>query len=157
MRVLLVVDMQKGFLTKDKYIALAERLDKYFLQQSYDKIIFTKYINDVSKNNLYQTRIGWNKLTTKAEQELCFANTGKAIVLEKYGYGLEQKDLEYIKSLNINQIDVCGLKAEACVYAVSLQLWDLGIYPNILINYVEGDVSMKEVYIKQFGDVDTVA
>ena len=157
MKALLVVDMQKGFLTKEKYIKLAEKINQYLLKKSYDKIIFTKYINSASKNNLYQTKIGWNKLSTPAEQELCLGKPNNSIVFEKYGYGLEQSDLEFIKSLNIEEIDVCGLKAEACVYAISLQLWDLGIYPNILINYVEGDVEMKDIYVKQFGAVDTEA
>ena len=65
-----------------------------------------------------------------------------------------QKDIKFLKSLNLDEIDICGVKAEACVYAISLQLWDVGIYPNILINYVSGDVEMKNIYIKQFGGVD---
>ena len=59
--------------------------------------------------------------------------------------------MEYIKSLNINSIDICGVKSEACVYAIALQLWDNAIFPNILTNYVHGDVNMNDIFIKQFG------
>ena len=74
-----------------------------------------------------------------------------AVILEKYGYGLKIEDLEYIKSLNINEIDICGLKAEDCVHAIALQLWDNGIYPNLLTEYIVGDYDMKEIYKHQFG------
>ena len=73
--------------------------------------------------------------------------------MEKYGYGLKREDLNYIMSLGVKEIDICGLKSEACVYAISLQLWDMGIYPNILANYIEGDVNMNNVFIKQFGNI----
>ena len=80
----------------------------------------------------------WFALRTKQEQDICFKLPKNAIVLEKYGFDLQQKDIENIKSLNIQEIDVCGFKSEACVYAISFQLWDALIYPNFLINYVYG-------------------
>ena len=68
-----------------------------------------------------------------------------AVIFEKYGYGLQDKDLEYIKSLNVKEVDVCGIKAEACVYAISLQLWDTGIYPNLLPKYILGNQNMRKI------------
>ncbi len=154
MKVLLVIDVQKGFMINDEYTSLSKKLEKFISNNSYDKIIFTKYKNDISKNPLFQDKIGWERLTSISEQEFSITPPAQAVIFEKYSYGLDQKDLAYIKSLNIKSIDICGLQSEACVYAISLQLWDLNIYPNILINYVAGDVPMKDVFIKQFGGVD---
>lgn len=154
MKVLLVIDVQKGFMIKDEYTSLNKKIEKFISNNTYDKIIFTKYKNDINKNSLFQDKIGWKKLTTALEQEFSITPPTHAIIFEKYGYGLNQKDLDYIKSLNIKSIDICGLQSEACVYAISLQIWDLNIYPNILINYVAGDMPMKDVFIKQFGGVD---
>lgn len=92
-------------------------------------------------------------MTTKDEQDFSLNIPKNSIIMEKYGYGLNWQDLDYINSLDVKKIDICGLKSEACVYAISLQLWDMGIFPNILCKYVEGDVNMENIFIKQFGNV----
>lgn len=153
MKILLVVDMQKGFMKNKKYLDLNNKISDYIARSNYDKIIFTKYINEKSKNSLFQDKIGWTKLTTKDEQDFSLNSPKNAIIMEKYGYGLNRQDLDYINSLDIKEIDICGLKSEACVYAISLQLWDMGIFPNILYNYIEGNVDMKNIFIKQFGNI----
>lgn len=153
MKILLVIDMQKGFMENNKYVNLSNRISDYITKSNYDKIIFTKYINEKLKNSLYQDKMGWTKLTTKDEQDFSLNIPENAKIMEKYGYGLNIQDLDYIKSLDIKEIDICGLKSEACVYAIALQLWDIGIYPNILYNYVEGDVDMENIFIKQFGNI----
>ena len=153
MKVLLVIDMQKGFIKNNKYLELSNKINDYISKDNYDKIILTKYINKKSKNPLYQDKIGWTKLTTKEEQDFAINVPKNAIIMNKYGYGLDREDLDYIKSLKVKEIDVCGLKSEACVYAISLQIWDMGIYPNILANYIQGDVNMSNIFIKQFGNI----
>ena len=153
MKILLVVDMQKGFMKNKKYLDLNNKISDYIARSNYDKIIFTKYINEKSKNSLFQDKIGWTKLTTKDEQDFSLHIPKNAIIMEKYGYGLNRQDLDYINSLDIKEIDICGLKSEACVYAISLQLWDMGIFPNILYNYIEGNVDMKNIFINQFGNI----
>ena len=154
MKTLLVVDMQKGFIKGKSYEKLIDKINDLIINGKYEKVLFTKFINDNARNSLYQDKIGWNGLQTKKEQEISLNIPKNAVVFEKNGYGLKQEDLNYIKSLNIQEIDVCGVKTEACVYAIALQLWDARIYPNILINYVLGDTDMKNIYIKQFGGID---
>ena len=151
MKVLLIVDMQKGFMKNDKYLLLNQKIANLINKKIYDKLIFTKFINDKSKNALYQSRLNWHRLKTKDEQMFSIKVPDDAVILEKYGYGLKIEDLEYIKSLNINEIDICGLKAEDCVHAIALQLWDNGIYPNLLTEYIVGDYDMKAIYKHQFG------
>ena len=153
MKILLVVDMQKGFMKNKKYLDLNNKISDYIARSNYDKIIFAKYINEKSKNSLFQDKIGWTKLTTKDEQDFSLNIPKNAIIMQKYGYGLNRQDLDYINSLDIKEIDICGLKSEACVYAISLQLWDMGIFPNILYNYIEGNVDMKNIFINQFGNI----
>lgn len=153
-KALIVVDVQNGFIKNDGYKAVSKKIELLAKNKTYDKIFFTKMINDKSKNSFFEEKNMWFALRTKQEQDICFKLPKNAIVLEKYGFGLQQKDIENIKSLNIQEIDVCGFKSEACVYAISFQLWDALIYPNILINYVYGNVDMKRTYTNQFGKVD---
>lgn len=152
MRVLLIVDMQKGFVNNDKYMQLNEKISRLINKGDYDKYIFTQYINDKCKNPFFQDKLGWKGLTLNKEQEFSLNLPENSIIFEKYGYGLQSRDLEYIKSLNIDSIDICGIKAEACVYAIALQLWDNNVYPNLLNDYICGDVDMTRVYFNQFGD-----
>jgi nicotinamidase-related amidase len=153
MKVLMIVDMQNGFIDNEKYFLLNKKITTLIKEHNYDKYIFTQFINDKSQNPLYQKMIGYNKLTTPYEQDFSIDLPDNAILIKKYGYSLSLTDLGFIKSLNISEIDICGIKAEACVYAISLQLWDNNIFPNLLINYIEGDVDMKEIYIHQFGKI----
>ncbi|MBO4412690.1 MAG: isochorismatase family protein, partial [Clostridia bacterium] len=76
-------------------------------------------------------------------------------------YGLKNEQIEYLKNLNINQIDICGLQTDACVYAIAFQMFDNGIYPNILKNYCEtnpqrNDIA-KEILSHQFGKLNEKA
>ena len=150
MKVLLIVDMQKGFMKNYKYRNLNKKINELISTNIYDKLIFTKFINYESKNKLFQTKLNWHKLKTKEEQEISLKVPDNAVIFEKYGYGLQAKDLEYIKSLNVDEIDICGVKAEACVYAISLQLWDKEIYPNLLPKYILGNQNMRKIYKHQF-------
>jgi len=154
MKTLLVIDMQNGFIDGKNNKNLIDKINNLIANDKYENIIFTKYLNDRKKNSLYQDKIRWTGLKTKKEREIVVNIPKNSIVFEKYGYGLRNEDIEYIKSLNLKEIDICGVKSEACVYAIALQLWDLGIYPNILINYCLGDIDMKNIYIKQFGGID---
>ena len=158
MKVLIVVDLQKGFINKPIYEKLCEKI-KIFLEKNennYFKIYFTKFIND--KNSFYETKLNWKNLQDIESQEFAISLPKNATVLEKHGYGLSLEDLEKIKNLGASEIDICGLQTDACVYAISFQLFDAGIYPNILINYCatspEKLESSKNMLLHQFGKVD---
>lgn len=157
-KILIVVDMQNGFINKPNYIALKDKIEKLITNSNYEKIIFTKFLNDKTKNSFFIDKLNYTQLTTNDEQEICLPLPNNSIIFEKYGYGLEQKDLEKLKSFGEHEVDICGLQADACVYAIALQCFDNNIYPNILFNYVECNPklkdTMKTIFIKQFGKVD---
>lgn len=157
-KILIVVDMQNGFMNKPNYIALKDKIEKYIINSNYEKIIFTKYLNDKTKNSFFINKLNYTQLTTTGEQEICLPIPNNSIVFEKNGYGLEQKDLEKLKSFGESVVDICGLQADACVYAIALQCFDNNIYPNILFNYVECNPKLKDtmkiIFTKQFGKVD---
>lgn len=155
-KVLLVVDMQNGFLNYECYRSLNKKIDNYIKKNDYELIIFTKFIN--TNDSLYEKKLNWFNLKTKQSQEICVYVPKNSIIFEKYGYGLQIEDLEKIKELGIEDIDICGLQTDACVYAIAFQLWDNGIYPNILINYTatapEREEGAKKILLHQFGKVD---
>ena len=156
MKCLMVVDMQQGFMYAENYKNLAKKIDFLLENQKYDKVFYTKFVN--LKDSLYIKKLKWNKLTTPQEQEICVKVVDNSKIFTKYGYGLSIDDLNYIKDLKqnqeLNEIDICGLQTDACVYAIAFQMFDLGIYPNILLDYCETNDNIKEpikqIFNRQF-------
>ena len=69
MNVLLVVDMQNGFIKDDKHKELSKKIEKLVNSNAYDKIFATKFVNDRTKNSLYEDKLNWKELKTKVEQD----------------------------------------------------------------------------------------
>ena len=140
------------------YEILNEKITKLLENSNYETIIFTKFKNDRTKNSFYQDKIHWYKLQKEEEQEFSVPVPKDAIIFEKYTYGLSREQLDKIKSLGYDEIDVCGLQASSCVDAISFQLFDMGIFPNILANFVESEEGFRDTMIKtyvwNFGSVD---
>ena len=157
-KILIVVDMQNGFMTKPNYLELSTKINKFLEQSNYENIILTKFIN--IDNSLYETKLHWFALRDNQSQDFSIKFPNNAIIFEKFGYGLTNKQIDYIKSLNVDQIDICGLQTDACVYAIAFQMFDNEIYPNILINYCqtspERNEMAKQMLIHQFGKVDEI-
>ena len=155
-KVLLIVDMQNGFITKPNYKNLQSKINGLIKLDDYDNYIFTKFIN--KDESLYEKKLNWFKLKSEESQTICVDIPENSFILEKYGYGLNNEQINQIKALNIDSIDICGLQTDACVYAIAFQLFDNGIFPNILINYcqtsLERNSIAKEIMIHQFGNVD---
>ncbi|MBQ7307866.1 MAG: cysteine hydrolase [Clostridia bacterium] len=156
MKCLIVVDMQKGFMYGENYQNLSKKIDDMLDKSNYEKVFYTKFVN--LPNSLYITKLKWNKLLTKEEQELCVKVVDNSKIFTKYGYGLEKNDLLYFEELKKNNdlesIDICGLQTDACVYAIAFQMFDLDIYPNILLDYCETNEkiksAIKDILARQF-------
>ena len=55
--ILLVVDMQKGFTSKERTAALTERVRQLLSDEVFDTVIATRFIN--AKNSVYEKLFGW--------------------------------------------------------------------------------------------------
>lgn len=153
-KVLLVVDMQLGFMKKSKYRQIIGKINNLIENGGYDKIILTKFRN---RGRLFRKKLNWKDLKSERSQQIVVSCPQNAVVLTKSGYEIESKDLEFIKNLNSEQIDICGIQTDACVYAISLQLFDCGIFPNVLFNYTASYCDkkvLKNLFIHQFGSID---
>ena len=156
-KVLLIVDMQKGFINKKEYLDLEIKINDLIKKNTYDFYIFTKFIN--KSNSFYVNILNWKNLTSEDSQRICVTIPKNSLIFEKFGYGLKESQIKKIKEIvsTDNQIDLCGLQTDACVYAISLQLFDNQIFPNILINYTatrNNKEYIKNMLIHQFGKID---
>ena len=155
-KALIVVDIQNYFMKYDNFKSLADKIDEYISKSNYEKIIFTKFIN--KKKSLFETKMNWTNMQDKKGQDISIPIPPNAMICEKYGFGLEQKTVDMLKNMKVKEVDIYGLKTDACVFAISLQLFDNGIYPNILINYTatvpEREKYIKDTLIMNFGKID---
>ncbi len=163
MRVLLVVDLQKGFMDNENSIKVSGKIARLINSDNYDKVIFTKFVNKGNKMYAnyvkeYGNDANWLGLKTKEEQDFAVSLPKGAEVWEKTTYGLSNEDLQKIVDMQVESVDLCGLQTDACIYAIALQLFDNQIFPNILINFTatepENFEPAKRILIKQFGKVD---
>lgn len=156
-KVLLIVDMQYGFMNNAVYCNLTDKINNLINENNYDYYVFTKFIN--KENSFYVKKLHWHNLMSEESQKICVTIPKNSVIFEKYGYGLDQKYIDKIKELlgKDKQIDVVGLQTDACVYTISLQLFDNKIFPNVLINYtatLNDNEAVKRMLIHQFGKVD---
>ena len=156
-KVLLIVDMQKGFINKNEYSNLINKINNLIKRNTYNYYIFTKFINKT--DSFYVKKLNWKNLISEESQKICVTIPKNSLIFEKFGYGLNESQIKKIKEIVFtdNQIDICGLQTDACVYAISIQLFDNLIFPNILINYTatsNNNENVKSMLIHQFGTID---
>ncbi len=143
MEKLLIVDMQKGFMNeKNKF--LIDRIKKLF-SKPFDKFYATKFVN--KKESPFVIFLNWENLMTKSEQEFAVELPNDVTILEKTSYSLESGGVNQFNKTD--KVYLCGTDYDACVLAIAYQLFDKGIKPYILIDYV-GSASKNPLDKEQF-------
>lgn len=156
MRILMIVDMQEYFMHHLANRKLRDKINDLIANDEYDKYVFTRFVN--APNSLYEAGLKWSEMQDEESCKIVVNVPPDSIIIDKSTYGLSTEDIDKLKSINVKSIDICGLYTDACVYAISLQLWDRGIFPNIFINYTTAaSISAKQirdVLEHQFASVD---
>ncbi len=126
MKNIIVVDMQKGFINENNK-HLVDKINTYLASNKFDNIFFTQCINN--SQSPYTKILNWNGMADSDEQKIIINKQKQAKILTKDCYGISQKDIELLKSLNINEIEICGTDIDACCLAVGFNLFDNNIKP----------------------------
>jgi Amidases related to nicotinamidase len=74
----------------------------------------------------FERQLGWKP--GKADESLIPANR----VFIKHGYLPPPAAIEYLRSLRMDRILVCGAQADTCVLAAGFALFDAGLHPTLL-------------------------
>jgi nicotinamidase-related amidase len=132
--VLLVVDVQRGFIMPDtKHVPAAIKRHIMATHDQYEITIATKFTNP--PGSLFETRLKWIKMRDPVDTALCdevasFVN----VIIRKTGYGsLTPQVIDILESLKIETVDVCGVDTDQCVLATLFELWDMGFAPRLLV------------------------
>ncbi len=137
--ILLVIDVQKGFITNASTSAVKKSIDTLIASKCFDCVISTVYQN--YENSPIIKLMGWDKLLDADEQQL----TGEAkyrsdYVVTKSTYSaVNDSLLDVLKKTNGGAYPDCvyvvGVDTECCVLATATDLFELGIRPIVLTDY----------------------
>ncbi len=144
MKNIIIVDMQEGFIN-DNNKHLVDKINTYLASNKFNNIFFTRCINN--NESPYIKILNWNGMTKIDEQKFIVNIPRKAKILTKNCYGISQNDIDLFRSLNINEIEICGTDIDACILAIGFNLFDNNIKP-VFIKDLCGTSSKNENMIK---------
>ena len=137
--ILLIVDLQKGFLVAGANDMVKPRVDALLNAEVFDSVISTIYYN--YEGSPIIRLMGWNKLKTAEEQEVVgLAATRSHHFLRKSTYSAYSNDLvELLRAENGGALPewvfVVGVDTDCCVLATAADLFEAGIRPVVLTRY----------------------
>ncbi len=137
--ILLIIDLQKGFVSKGLTDSAKERIDGLIRADLFDCVISTVYRN--YPDSPIERLMGWNKLQTAEEQTVVgAAATDSKHFIDKTTYSAYSPALvDLLKSENggelPNHVFIAGLDTECCVLATATDLFEAGIRPIVLQQY----------------------
>ena len=138
-KILIVVDVQNGFLKTPEHVEKANQSGALAKSGKLDKIVAPKFLNYT--DSMYERYFNWSDLKTSDETDLYkplkeFVN----VTFKKTTYNCVNDDfIELLTELNdyeeVNEVYICGLDADACVLATAIGLFDNLIAPIVLEDY----------------------
>jgi nicotinamidase-related amidase len=141
-RTLVIVDVQKAFTPPPAWVDAVRR---YSLQ--FDQRIFTRFVNP--PGSIFRRKLKMRCCAPGSEDtELLIAPRDGDLVLDKYGYGLREKDVRRLHARGIRNAMVCGLDTDACVLAVMFSLFDGGIECRVKEKYCRSSTGLHHEALK---------
>lgn len=140
--VLIVVDLQKGFLNSNSEHAVAKvvRLVKE-CSNCPMPVIFTRFLN--TANSPFERFMGWTKMSTEPEISLAdelveFANT----VLEKNAYSAITDEFRRLANRQgWKTLIICGIATESCVAKTAADAFEQNFRPIVVSDACASDSS----------------
>lgn len=135
MTALLVVDIQKEFVTPD----ILNEIVNYINSSQYDSMIFTVFEN--TKDSNFVKLLNY----TGCMKTKPLIESGN--LYKKSTYGISSSLIDKLKTYS--QVDVVGTDIDACVMAICYQLFDASINFRIITKYCYGRLKEEAVKIME--------
>lgn len=131
--ILLVVDMQNGFLSREaRYvIANVQKLVERWTEEGRE-VIFTRFIN--RSGSPHEQLLGWTRLRESPEIDICdelqrFAKT----VIDKVSYGALTPELAgLLEQKKCKVLILSGVATDGCILKTAIDAFDLGMTPVVV-------------------------
>ncbi|MGH8628627.1 MAG: cysteine hydrolase [Gammaproteobacteria bacterium] len=135
--VLMVVDVQNGFLTETTRHALPviiELVDKW--QKLDGMTVFTRYFN--YPGSAFERMMNWRQLHDSPDTDI--ANelrpyTAESVTLDKYAYSAATKEfMELAQAHSWTDVAICGIDTDLCVLKTALDIFERNLTPWVITN-----------------------
>lgn len=139
--ILLLVDMQTGFVNEGGTQKLADKVEALLKAKVFDYVVATRFLN--YDNSIYERLFEWSQLKTDAERKLCRNFEKYAdVIIEKVIYTcVDSNFLQRICQLNDGvfpeKLFVAGLDTDCCVLKIAADLYENNIRPIVLTHYCD--------------------
>ncbi|EJM44485.1 nicotinamidase-like amidase [Pseudomonas sp. GM33] len=122
---LLIIDVQPGFAPPQWLVegiqALIGTLPSVATVERHDEFITP-----------FEKQLGWHPAPD--DDSLIPADR----IFIKHGYAPTPQTIDYLKSLNVERVLVCGLQTETCCLAAGFALFDAGLQPTLITDLTVG-------------------
>lgn len=139
--ILILVDMQEGFLRGRHAEPLVGKIACMLESRPFDLVVATAFENE--PDSMFDKVLDYHRLMTQKEREIVpelapYVNR----IVWKRGYGCVTPDFLRMMSDESggtlqSHVFVCGVDTECCVLTIATQLFDAGIRPIVLSAYCE--------------------
>jgi len=132
-RALVVVDVQRGFVTPETEATVRRIADHIDGQRHrYEVVVATRFVN--RPGSLYETERDWHQMMQGPDLELVPGlEDAPDTVVVKHGLAPDPEDLlPLLERLGVRRVELCGFDTDQCVLATALLLWDAGLAPQVL-------------------------
>ncbi len=138
-RILLAIDVQKGFERKECTLKNAEKIGELLRKELFDAVIATQFFN--TKDSVYYRWLHWPRLQKAEDTALNPEVLKKSCrVITKNIYNCPDGELmsalrECNEGTPPDSVYLCGMDTDCCVQLIAARLFELGIHPIVLTSY----------------------
>lgn len=138
-KILLVIDMQNGFLESEHTKNLIPQIEELLKINTFDIVIGTRFLN--APNSIYEKLFGWKKLESKEEIAIPESLLKYMDYVEdKFIYNcVHTSFLQRLCQLNDGQLPtqvyLAGVDTDCCVLSIATSLFEHNIRPVVLTKY----------------------
>lgn len=129
---LLIIDLQKSFINKHtKKVPL--KIEKLIKSKKFTCVAFTRFIN--SENSIWLSKLKFNGCITEEDRRIVIDTQGYKVLNKSVYTALNVGLKKYISENKIDEIYLCGLETDACVYKTAIDLFENNYNVFVLEDY----------------------
>ncbi len=141
--ILIIVDMQNGFLENERTSKLVDKYDKLLSLNLFDTVIATRFIN--STDSVYEKLLNWKMM--KSDSEIAVPDKIAKHVdyfVDKYIYNCVNSDfIQRLCQFNggsyPEKVFIAGVDTDCCVLTIATSLFEMNIRPIVLTEYTDSN------------------
>ena len=134
MNALLIIDVQNYFINEISK-GLPGKIAGFIEKNKFDFILFSQFFNTL--NSFYYRLHHWDKMFASPDTDIIpelGKYVGKENVFKKYKFSVftAQGFPEYLKLHYINQLFICGMDTDACIYMSEMEAVEKGYDAKVI-------------------------